>query len=248
MEFSGESHPSSLAHHYVAYRAHVRAKIEVIRHHQGVAGAASMARGYHSLTLHHLERAKLRMVLIGGGPGTGKTTLAHSVAQRTGWAVLESDEIRKDLTPLDHVDHSHDAPGEGLYTEAHKAETYDALISRAGSLLDAGESVILDASWTDDRHREAARMEAIRRGAEVVELECVLDADLARHRIAERRAHGDSASEARPEIVDHLAARHDPWPTAARIDTSRQVGTATNQAVDVALDEHGQGTTFDPAP
>ncbi len=36
-EYADEHHPSSLAHHYVAYRAHVRAKVACLAHEQGVA-------------------------------------------------------------------------------------------------------------------------------------------------------------------------------------------------------------------
>ena len=76
-EFSNEHHPASLAHHYVAYRAHVRAKVACFRYEQGDARSASLARRYHDLACNHLERARLRMIIVGGGPGVGKSTLAR---------------------------------------------------------------------------------------------------------------------------------------------------------------------------
>ncbi len=234
VEFSGEHHPSSLSHHYVAYRAHVRAKIEVIRYEQGVREALEPARRYHALALHHLERAKLRLVLVGGGPGTGKTTLSHAIAQETGWVVVDSDELRKDLASVGHLDRGGDRPGEGLYSHQQTDATYEALCHRAGVVLAAGESVVLDASWTDAAHREAARAEGARRGAELVELECRVDATEARRRVAAREAEGRSPSDAGPEIVDYLADRRDPWPSAIGIDTSVPIEEATRLALDAA--------------
>lgn len=58
LEFTNERHPSSLAHFFVAYRAHVRAKVELLRHEAGVIGAAETARSYHRLALHHLQVAQ----------------------------------------------------------------------------------------------------------------------------------------------------------------------------------------------
>ena len=47
--------PSSLEHHYVAYRAHVRSKVACLRAEQGDDGAAREARRLHALAVRHLE-------------------------------------------------------------------------------------------------------------------------------------------------------------------------------------------------
>jgi uncharacterized protein len=96
-EFSGHPHPWSLTEHYVAYRAHVRAKIACLRHAQGDPAAAREAEAMLSLALRYLEHGRVRMALVGGLPGTGKTTLAAALADATGWSVLRSDEVRPDL-------------------------------------------------------------------------------------------------------------------------------------------------------
>ncbi len=218
-EFSGDRHPASLAHHYVAYRAHVRAKIEVIRHRQGMPEAARAARAYHALAHHHLKRAQSRLVLIGGGPASGKTTISHTVGALTGWSVLSSDELRKDMLGLAHEDHSSRSdPGEGAYDESTTDQVYEELLRRAHTLLEAGESVILDASWTTDRHRSAAVELAGRVGATLTAIDCVVPRDVALRRLAQR---GDAtASDATPEVIDHLTAARDPWPDAIRLDAT----------------------------
>ncbi len=96
----GEDHPASLAHCYVAYRAHVRSKVAALRSGQGDPDAGAQARSLHALALDHLERAQVRLVLVGGAPGTGKTTVARAIGAAAGWSVISSDETRKDLAGM----------------------------------------------------------------------------------------------------------------------------------------------------
>jgi aminoglycoside phosphotransferase family enzyme len=101
-EFAGENYPASLAHHYVAYRAQVRAKVACLRHDQGDPAAAVRAAEVLDLSLRHLEQGRVALVLVGGLPGTGKSALATAVADARGWSVLRSDEVRKDLAGIPH--------------------------------------------------------------------------------------------------------------------------------------------------
>jgi uncharacterized protein len=232
-EFTNEHHPGSLAHHYVAYRAHVRAKVAVIQHAQGHRDAAELARRYHAQALEHLRRARTTLVLVGGGPGTGKTTLANVLADRLNWSTVDSDTIRKDLRRIDHDDHRvEDHPN--LYSDDTTDATYDQMLRHARLTLAAGESVIIDATWTRARHRDAARRVASEVGAVCVELECRLDPDLAKSRIERRRLETSDASDATPEIVDLLATR-DPWPTALVVDTRPSPAEAVDSVIAATL-------------
>jgi predicted kinase len=220
-EFSNEHHPGSLAHHYVAYRANVRVKVAAIRYLQGDRSAADQVRSYHALSLSHLERAALSVIVVGGSPGTGKSTLARGLSNAFGAMLLSSDELRKDLAGRQHDEHGDDAPDEGIYTPEQTDATYTTLLDRARSLLERGESVVLDASWSSASWRERARALAETMGARAIALDCFFDADVAKRRIAARIAVGGDPSDARPELVDVLRARREPWPTAARVDTHR---------------------------
>lgn len=219
-EFSNEHHPSSLAHHYVAYRSHVRAKIAAIRHVQGAPGAAELARAHLHLSRRHLEKARRRLVLVGGSPGTGKTTVSRAISGRTGWIVISSDEIRKELSGLGRLEHDFAEPGEGIYSAEISAKTYDEAFRRAALLLRHGESVVLDASFADPANREAARDVALDTGADITAIECVLDMPTAAERIRRRLLTGEDPSDARPEILGALRARHARWPEAFAVDTS----------------------------
>ncbi len=232
-EFSDEHHPASLSHHYVAYRAHVRAKVACLRWQQGDADSAELARSYHDLALHHLERGRVRMILVGGVPGAGKTVLAEGLADRLGCAVLSTDEIRKDLSGLAHDQHRVAPPGEGLYDEATNHATYAEQLREARLLLGRGESVILDASWTRVHHRVLAREAAIETRASLVEIDCHVDPRLAKARIERRWSDASNVSDATTEVLDHLVASRDPWPSATRLDTSGSPQEALDAASQV---------------
>lgn len=230
-EFSNEQHPASLAHHYVAYRAHVRAKVACLRYEQGDERSAHLARRYHDLAADHLERARLRVIMVGGGPGVGKSTLAQNLGAHFGFPVLASDEIRKDVTATAHDEHRFDEPGQGIYDAPTKAATYDELLREAGLLLDAGTGVVLDATWSRAADREAVRALARRTHAELVEIECVLDPAVAKDRIARRLAASDDPSDATPDLVDHMAATRESWPDAIRVDTGAPVDRIRTDAL-----------------
>lgn len=238
-EFSNEHHPASLAHHYVTYRAHVRAKVACLRIGQGDAAQVDLARRYHSLARDHAERARIRLVLVGGGPGTGKTSLSAGIGAQLGCPVLSSDEVRKSVTGTPADTHRYAPPGEGIYDDTTVAAVYRELLREAEAVLRSGSGVVLDATWTRDVYRRAARAVAHRCGAELVELECRVAPEVARQRVARRRIDADGGSDATPEVVDHLAARREPWPEAHTLDTAapadQTIATSVARIVELPL-------------
>ena len=220
-EFSGETYPTTLVHHYIAYRAHVRAKVACLRVAQGDDTAGNEAAQLLELAHDHLRKGRVVLALVGGLPGTGKSTLATDVADRLGWTVLRSDEIRKDLAGIGHTTRRDDAYGDGIYDERSTNVTYETLLNRAQSLLALGEPVILDASWSASRWREAARAIADDTAADLVELRCDAPTEIAAHRLVARVASGTDVSDATGAVAARMAGTVDAWPTAATIDTSK---------------------------
>ena len=226
-EYTNEHHPSSLAHHYVAYRAHVRAKVAALRWQQGDDASADEARRHHRQARDHLRRARGTLLLLGGGPGTGKTTIADALSGALGWPIVDSDTLRKDLRGIDHNDHRVDMHPD-LYGNTTTDDTYRVLVDHASTMLAAGESVIIDATWARSAHRELARRAAHQQGAQLVEIECTLHPELAKQRILQRQRSGTDASDATPDLV---GGARDIWPSAIPVDTSASVDAVCNEVI-----------------
>lgn len=215
-QLSGEQHPSSLLHFYVAYRAVVRAKVAMLRAAQLSEGETrceqlGQARALVRLATGRLERAQTTLVLVGGLPGTGKSTLADALSARLGALVIGSDLVRQELR----------IPRVQRYARAWKDEIYRIMLHRAGESLARGWDVVLDATWSDQRWRDAAAEVAQARCSTLVAVECRVPTALAMERLRVRTdAHG---SEADPAVHQELALLADPWPTATPVDTGRPV-------------------------
>ncbi len=226
-EFSGDPAPVSLRHLYVAYRAFVRAKVSCIRAAQRESQAAAEAGQLAALALRHLRAGAVTMVLVGGLPGTGKSALAGTLASQLGWTVLGSDRIRKELAGLAPSAPSPAPFGAGIYSPEWTDRTYAELLSRAARLASMGESLILDATWSDAGQRAAAAKIARQVAADLVELHCAAPAEVTAHRM---RGRADGESDADPLIAAELAARADPWPEAVLLDNPSRPESGTDGA------------------
>jgi len=244
LEFSGDPAPVALRHHYVAYRAFVRAKIACVRADQGEPHAAPQARQLTAMTLRHLRASAITLVLIGGLPATGKSALAGALAGRLGFTVLSSDRVRKELAGVSPGEQSAASYGAGIYSQHWTERTYDELLSRAARLLAMGESVILDASWISGAQRSAAATVAAAAGADLVQLHCVAPAGLAAQRMRRRR---DDVSDAYPAVAERMATVQVPWPDAIVIDTS-ETGPAAPAGSARATGQAGPADLSGPPP
>jgi aminoglycoside phosphotransferase family enzyme/predicted kinase len=215
-EFAADPAPTSLRHHYLAYRAFVRAKVACLRHAQGDDGAAADATRHAELTAAHLRAGAVSLVLVGGLPGTGKSTLAGGLADRLGAVALSTDRLRKELAGLAPDTPSAAAYQHGIYSPAWTRRTYAELVARAEKLLHLGETVVLDASWNRAVHRDLATDAAARTHSNLVALRCAAPPEVAATRLR-RRAGG--MSDADQGVAAAMAADADPWPDAATINT-----------------------------
>jgi hypothetical protein len=210
-EASGDHWPASLAHHYIAHRAQIRSKVACLRWEQGDETSRAHARRLLGIAAAHAEAGEVRLIVVGGLPGTGKSTVASGIADALGAVVLRSDEVRKQLH----------GPGEELYTPGATMATYQELLDEAIRCLVHGESVVLDATWHEARWRDEARAVATRAAVELHEIQCVAPAAVSERRIDARSARGDDISDATVEVYRAMTATLVPWPSALAIDTNR---------------------------
>lgn len=214
-EYLDDPVPDSLLHHFIAYRSFVRAKVGCLRAVQRGLDHAPDVDKFAADARRHLREGAVKLVLVGGSPGSGKSTVAGAVADRLGMTVLSSDRLRKELAGIDPETSAAAPLHHGIYDAAHNEVTYRELVHRADVLLRRGESVVLDASWTRAADRELAAVIASDTSSDLVELRCEIDPATAAVRIRERRG----VSDADAVVAAALRAGAEPWPSSQVVDT-----------------------------
>lgn len=135
---------------FLAVRAAIRAMVLVQTDRaRGAEAAGPEARQLLAEALEALSSPPARLVAVGGRSGSGKTTLARRLAPKIGacpGAVhLRSDTERK----------TEGQPPAG-YSPEDRARIYRRMLARAETLLRAGHSVLLDATFLAPEDRQAA--------------------------------------------------------------------------------------------
>jgi len=219
--------PIALKNFYIAYRAVVRAKVDCVRVAQGHAEAAADARRHIDIALKHLRAGTVQLIIVGGGPGTGKTTLSRALAEQLGAQVISTDDVRRELQRAGVIAGTGGVLGAGLYTPENICTIYDEVVRRAHLLLSSGTSVILDGTWRGARQRERARELADQTSSPIVELTCSVPIEKASARIQSRRV---TTSDATPQIAAELAEHADGPTDGHLIDTSRSLADSVEEA------------------
>jgi aminoglycoside phosphotransferase family enzyme/predicted kinase len=240
---SADERGRELLSFYTAYRAVVRAKVEGFELSQKEIPEAERdsamvrARAHWLLALGELEdpRWKPCLVLVGGLPGTGKSTVARGLAQRAGFTVIRSDVVRKELAGVLANGRAAAPFGGGIYSSEWTERTYGECLRRAEQLLFEGERVVIDATFGEEKMRQAF-LEAVNRWAvPALFLVCQADREAVRNRLASRK--GD-ASDADWEIYQKAAERwEEPSPATReavyKVDTAGSPEETLARAVEI---------------
>jgi predicted kinase len=183
---------------YACQRAYIRGKVDSLKSRETEVDAPAReaarqsAQRHFALAYRYTWSQRPVLVIVCGLSGSGKSTVAAALAARTGLALINSDRTRKRLAGLAPTAR----PGAALYTPERSAATYAAMYHAADATLAAGEGAIIDATFLHRRDREAARAVAARHGAPIVFVECRVDDDTVRHRLAARSERNDDPSDA----------------------------------------------------
>jgi predicted kinase len=176
---------------------------------------------------------------VGGAPGTGKTTLARAVAGELRLPVFHSDDVRKELAGLAPSAHARAAVDAGIYTPEWDARTYETLCRRAAEHLRRGESVVLDASWSEPARRAEASKCAASTSSGVIAFQCSVAPTVASARASARALLGTDASDVSGDLAKELGERFVDWPEAVVVDTSPAPDVVTASVV-AALQDGGR--------
>ncbi|MDT0464443.1 AAA family ATPase [Streptomyces gibsoniae] len=138
------------------------------------------------------------LIVVSGGPGTGKTTLAHELARVLGCPAVIRDEIKQGMV-MSH-------PGyRGGGDDPLNRPTLGAFFATLKVLLEAGVTLVAEAAFQDRLWRPD--LEPLTGLAHLRVIRCTTAADVAHDRIvrrtredAHRAAHGDH------DLLDAIAA------------------------------------------
>lgn len=207
---------------FLAMRAAIRAKVAAARRDGAqAADRASIeisAQKYFQFARRVVAPPRPVLLAIGGLSGTGKSVLARAIAPSLGAApgaiVLRSDVERKRLFGVDET-----APlPKAAYSSDSTKRVYASLAEKAGRIISAGHSAIVDAVYADAGERSDIGQVALNRNVEFRGL--FLTADLAT-RLSRVAGRVGDASDADRSIVREQS-RYDlgrlAWPV---IDASR---------------------------
>jgi aminoglycoside phosphotransferase family enzyme/predicted kinase len=146
---------------YKAYRACVRGKVETLKSQEGEVPenereeARSRARRYFHLAYRYVNPPyPAALLIVCGLVASGKSTIARTLGDRTGYQILNSDVVRKQLAGIELTAHPAADYGKGMYSDEFSSLTYKTLLRESEDCLKLGKGVIADATFKDPHHRE----------------------------------------------------------------------------------------------
>jgi aminoglycoside phosphotransferase family enzyme/predicted kinase len=238
---SGDVEGRLLLPFYAAYRAAVRAKVEgfVLTEEEVPEServrVLAWARAHWLLALGESERPSNRpcLLLIGGLPGTGKSTLSQGLRQMANFSVIRSDEVRKELAARSAAGLVNPISNNDIYTTIWNQRTYEECLDRAENLLFHGQRVIVDATFREEKNRKTFLDLAGRLAVPAVFIVCQADPEVAQSRLNRRR--GD-VSDADWEVYQKLTAEWEELaPSMAAAVCILPTGKNTQETLEASL-------------
>jgi predicted kinase len=175
-------------------------------------------------TLAGLE-GRTMLVVFGGLPGTGKTTIARQVAGRLGATYLRIDTIEQVLRSQ-----------LGLPEDVGPAG-YDVAYAVGQANLELGRTVVADCVNPLEITRAAWRRVAARAASPIVEVELICS-DAAEHRRRVESRESDIPGLAAPSWASVAARHYEPWSAPRMVIDTACASTA--EAVSAIVDAAGR--------
>jgi hypothetical protein len=219
LEATGDYAGLRVLRYYCVYRAMVRAKVMLMRASQQEctpedrASATALFGRYLSVAASCAQPSRSFVLITHGFSGSGKTTLSQPLVELTGAIRVRSDVERKRIHGLAPKVRPGSGIAEGLYGPDATESTYRRLLDLARIIVEAGHSVIVDATFLQHRQRDMFRALAARAGIPFLIVDFNASEGLLRERILARSDRGDDASDADLAVLEHQLRTHEPLQT-----------------------------------
>ena len=210
---SGDPGAYALVDFYAAYRALVRLKVAAMSlAHVDEAGRAEkrqeMATYLRLAYRYAMTFGQPTLWVFFGLPGSGKSTLAERTAQALFMPLLQSDTVRKD--DPDFPEQAVVPFNTGAYRPVVRGRVYAKLLNLAQEELRRGRSVVLDATFSEARWRQAAVDLASDLKTGLIFAECACSPETLRSRLG-RRENVPGASDARLLHLEDMLGSFEPF-------------------------------------
>lgn len=231
LEWLGDYGAVPLLRFYESYRAMVRCKIALLTAAQQGSDdprrreEREKAGRYLATAATLMNRPRPRIIITCGLSGSGKSTVGMGIVEQLLALRLRSDIERKRLFGLDPLARTQADIGEGIYSSDATERTYARLAELAGDLVQAGESVLVDASFLDRRMRTMLHRTARRHDVPFTILHTTAPGRILKERAARRRSHGRDVSEAGPDVISAQMETADP-PGGNELEFTVEVDTS----------------------
>ncbi|WP_404437476.1 AAA family ATPase [Stutzerimonas chloritidismutans] len=228
LERTGDYAALELLSLYKAYRALVRAKVSLFRLHQEQDAVQRRVilrqyRSYANLAESYSAIPSRFLAITHGVSAVGKSHVALRLVEALGAIRLRSDLERKRLygEPTERHDVVVNA---GIYSAEATEATYDRLHSLAEAALNAGFSVVIDATYLKQSQRQAAWQVAESTGVPFIILACEAPDAVIEQWLTQRQAEGGDPSDATMAVVKAQQASREPLSESEQL-LSRLINT-----------------------
>lgn len=204
LQQTGDYAGCRLLRFYQCYRAMVRAKVATLMLDQ------NNFLGYLSQAENYTKPTQPQLIITRGLSGSGKSYISDQLLRHLMAIHLRSDIERKRLFGLKPEEKSDSALASGIYSSEATENTYNRLLEQAKTLLTAGLTVIVDATFSDRSLRDPFRNMAEALGCRFTILDITADQQLLRDRILQRQRSDNDPSEAGISVLEHQLQRYTP--------------------------------------
>ncbi len=237
LEATGDYAGLRVLRYYVAFRATVRAKVNLFRADQLAPGSEELGpllercHDYLVLARSCAQAARGFLIITHGLSGSGKTTLSGTLVELTGAIRIRSDVERKRMSGLAPEQRSGSVVADGLYSADSTESTYTRLLGLAQIILAAGYGAIVDATFLKCGQRSRFRDLAAQAGVPFLIVDFTASEETLRTRIRARSETGGDASEADLAVLEYQLRTQEPLqPEESRQTFFHDANTALENA------------------
>ncbi len=209
LELTGDYLGLKVFRYYLVYRAVVRAMVSCIRFSQEDVDESESASEYMEfvkyidLAQRYIDIQEPKLFITHGLSGSGKTTVSQVLLQAYPAIRIRSDIERKRMWGIKERQRDKQDYQQGIYSATSSGQTYQMLLKLAEQILQAGFSVIVDATFLKLQQRDMFRKLAESVNVDYTILHCYAPLSLMQKRIVQRNKDDHDASDADLTVLEY---------------------------------------------